>query len=233
MSGYIFRQRCRARGDFRIQQILEFLDLVQVAFRCSTLYDFNNRPVALTEEGLRRTFQKRVDKLFPTTGATEYFYTIPPRKRDDNTVAAEIHTGTHPGEPFIDTYNISMDDKKKLPDFDYFEKSIEIFRPFEAFLAETENEYRLDAFNRQRVHSGFSKPAIIRGFHYLDEEMAESIGGIKYCLKAPAWRVERFCEGVLIELFPGPLDSNNPDHLKAQEDIMAYFGMSEIVAVRP
>ncbi len=55
--------------------------------------------------------------------------------------------------------------------------------------------------------------------------MARSIGGIDYCLKAPAWHVERFCEGVLIELVPGPFDSSNPDHLEIQEDVMAYFDM--------
>jgi len=53
--------------------------------------------------------------------------------------------------------------------------------------------------------------------------MADSIGGIKYCLKAPAWRVRRFCEGVLIELVPGLFDSEKPEHLRIQEEAMTYF----------
>jgi len=225
MSGYMFRQRCRPRGDFRIPQIMEFLDVMKEAFRYSRLYDSHDKPVELTETGLRKILEKNVDKVFPSIGATLDFFTIPPRKMDDDTVSFEIHTGTQPDEPFIDAYDISMDDKRKIPDFDYLERSIQIFKPFEAFLSETENEYQLNAFNRQRAHPGFSKPAIIRGFHYLDEGMARSIGGSTYCLKAPAWHVKKFCDGVLFELFPGPLDSDNPDHLEAQEGVVAYFNM--------
>jgi len=55
--------------------------------------------------------------------------------------------------------------------------------------------------------------------------MARPVAGIKFCLKAPAWRVRRFCEGVLIELVPVPFDSSNPMHLKIQEEAMAYFGL--------
>jgi hypothetical protein len=187
------------------------------------MYDSHNRPVDMTREGLQKIFEREAKRLLPGLGATEHFYTIPPRNRDDNTVAVEIHTGTARDEQFLDTYNISMGDKRKVPDFDYFEKAIEIFEPFEAFLAEAENEFRLNAFDRERVGVPFTKPGIIRGFHYLDAGMAESIGGIEYCLKAPAWNVDRFCKGVLIELVLGLFDSNNPEHLEVQEDVMEYF----------
>ncbi len=53
--------------------------------------------------------------------------------------------------------------------------------------------------------------------------MARSIGGIDYCLKAPAWKVERFCEGVLIRLVPGLFDPTNPEHLKIQRQAMKYL----------
>jgi hypothetical protein len=225
MSSYIFRQRCRAMSNFRIPQILSFLKLVQEAFGCPALYDSRSRPVDLTESALRAIFEKNVDKIFPTIGANEDFFTIPPKKRDKNTVRIEIHTGTHRNEKFIDAYNISMDDEKKVPSISFFMKSIPIFRPFEAFLAEGENEYRLDAFDRMQI-LGCSRPAIIRGFHYLDRDMAQSIGGIEYCLKAPAWRVERFCDGVLIQLVPDLFDSDNAEHLDTQERVMAYFNMT-------
>lgn len=225
MSGYVFVQRCRPQGHFRIYEVIEFLHLMKEAFRCPTLYDSGNRPVDITETGLQKIFEKAARKLLPGLGATEHFFTIPPNKRDNNTVAIEIHTGTHPEEVFIDFYDISMDDKRKLPHFDYLEKSIQLFEPFEAFLAERENEYNLDAYDLQQAIQNFSKPAIIRGFHYLDKDMARSIGGIKYCLKAPAWHVEEFCEGVLIELIPGPFDSSKPEHLEVQEEVMAYFDM--------
>ncbi len=225
MGGYMFRQGCRPRGDFRVRQVAEFLDLVSDAFACPRIYDSQSNPVNWTEEQLQRIFEKAAARLLPGLGATLDFFTIPPRKRDANTIRIEIHTGTQPGKVFIDTYDISMDRKSKLPDFTCFEKSIEIFRPFEAYLAENENEYQMDAYDREQAIPNFDKPAIIRGFHYLDRSMADSIGGIDYCLKALAWHVERFCEGVLIELVPGPFDSNNIEHVKIQKEAMDYFDL--------
>jgi len=224
MASYKFEQNCRPRGDFRIPEIIEFLELVKEAFRCPALYDSHNRPLDLTEAGLRRIFEKAARRLLPGLGANEDFFTIPPDKRDNNTARIEIHTGTDPEEIFIDSYDISMDGAQ-VPDFDYLEKFIEIFKPFEAYLADDENEYRLDSYNRQQAIPKFDKPAIIRGFHYLDKGMARSIGGVKYCLKAPAWHVEKFCEGVLIELVAGLFDSSNPEHLEIQENAMAYFNL--------
>jgi len=224
MSGYIFRQRCRPRGDFRIDEVLDFLDLIKEAFGCSTLYASRGRPVDMSEDGLRRILEKNVDKIFPELGTTLELFTIRPPSRDKRAVRIEIHTGIHPKQIFIDTYNISMD-RSQVPDFDYLEKSIEIFEPFEAFLAEDENEDKLDAYDRQQTIPKFNKPAIIRGFHYLDKGMAQSVGGIDYCLKAPAWHVERFCKGVLIELVPGLFDNNNPEHLRVQEEVMDYFDL--------
>jgi hypothetical protein len=224
MGCYSFDQRCRPRGDFRIPEIKEFLHLLKDAFLCSTFYDSNGRTVNLSEIGLQTIFEKAAKELSPGLGAVVHFFTLPPRRKDHNTVRIEIQTGNHPGKIFIDSYDISIGDGSKVPDFDYFEKFIETFRPFEAFLAESDNEYGLDSYDRQQG-TRFKRPVIIRGFHYLDKGMADSIGGIKYCLKAPAWRVRRFCEGVLIQLVPGLFYPENPDHLQIQEDAMAYFKM--------
>jgi hypothetical protein len=222
MTSYSFDQRCRPRGDFRIPELVEFLELMVEAFRCRHLYDGRSKPLEIVEPNLRSLFEKTAARQ--NVGADEDFFTIPPRKRDNNTARIEIHTGTQLGKPFIDFYCVSMD-KHIVPNLEYFEKSIEIFKPFEAFLSESKNERMLDAYNRQRSNPGFVKPATIRGFHYLNEDMANSIGGVDYCLKAPAWHVEEFCEGVLIWLVPALFDSENPEHLEAQEEVMAYFKM--------
>jgi hypothetical protein len=136
MNSYMFRQACRPRGDFRIPELIEFLHLVMEAFRCSAVYDSKSKPLDLTESMPRRTIEKRVDKIFPGIGATLNLFTIPPRKRDEDTVRIEIHTGTRPDEIFMDTYDLAIGDARKVPDFDYFEKSIGIFRPFEAYVEE-------------------------------------------------------------------------------------------------
>jgi hypothetical protein len=225
MSSYSFHQRCRPSGDLRIPQISEFLYLVREAFHLTVLYDSNSKPADISEAGLEKKCEKESKKLLPGLGALLHFYTISPRKMDHNTMAVDIHTGTAPEEDSIDYFSISMGGKKTLPDFEYFERSIEIFKPFEGFLADDENEFQLKARDRQRSNPGFTKPAIIRGLHYLDKDMAKSIGGINYCLKAPAWQVDRFCEGILIDLVPGVFDSTNPEHLEVQEKVMAYFDM--------
>jgi hypothetical protein len=78
---------------------------------------------------------------------------------------------------------------------------------------------------RCRATGDFRIPDIIRGFHYLDEGMARSIGGIDFCLGAPAWKVERFCDGVLIRLVPGLFDNNNFRHRGIQHEAMKYFNI--------
>jgi hypothetical protein len=225
MNYYSFSQRCRPRGDFRVEEVTEFLHLFKEAFKCPALYDARDRPLDLTESGIRKIFERKIDKRFPTLGVNIDFFTIPPGKRDNNTARIEIHTGTHPEEIFIDSYDIVMGESRRVPEFSYFEKSIEIFKPFEAYISESSNESALRTYKRQQAIPKFDKPAIIRGFHYLDEGMARSIGGIQRCLKAPAWHVERFCDGVLIELVPGLFDSQNPEHLEVQENVMAYFDL--------
>ncbi len=224
MSSYMFRQWCRPGGDFRVRDVTEFLGLIMDTFGWPALYDSRSKVVDLTREALHDRFVKETDRLFPRIGATLSFYSVPPRRRDDNTRCIDIHAGTQAGERFNDTYSVSLGDGSMVRDFVPFMKSITIFRPFEAFLEEAENEYRLDSHNRLQVF-GFTQPAIIRGFHYLDEGMADSIGGIDHCLKAPAWDVQRFCEGVLIRLVPGLFDPENPEHLRIQMEAMEYFGL--------
>jgi len=224
MSHYTFRQWCRPIGDLRIPEIMMFLYTMKEAFGCADLYGANNRPVDMTLEGLQRVLEKNIHKKFPTLGASVEFFTIQPRQRDDDTVRIEIFTGRHPDEISIDTYDLSMDGRL-VPDFQYLRDSIQIFEPFEACLEDDENEYRLDAFERQQAIPKFDKPAIIRGFHYLDEFMTRSIGGIDYCINAPAWKVEKFCQGILIQLVKGVFDSENPAHLKIQREAMDYFGL--------
>jgi hypothetical protein len=223
MASYSLGQLCRPRGDFRVAEIINFLTLMKEAFRCPVLYDKRNKPVHLAPSDLHRIFLKKIDNRFPGIGVNVDFFSIPPGKRDDNTVRFEIHTGTHPDEIFIDFYDISIGEGRKVPDLSYFEKSIQILRPFEAFLSEFDNEDDLNSYDRQQAIPKFDKPAIIRGFHYLDKAMARSIGGIDHCLKAPAWKIERFCEGVLIRLVPGLFDPENPEHLKIQRQAMKYF----------
>lgn len=225
---YTLRQWCRARGDFRIPQIVEYLKLMKEAFHISDVYDEKNKAVALTIASLRKIVKHRIREPFPEVGATFGFFSIPPDDRDDDTVRFEFHTGTSPEpRPYerIDTYDISIGDARLVPDLTYFKLSVLIFRPFEAFVEESKNEIAMNTYERMHATRDFSSPDIIRGFHYLDEGMARSIGGIDFCLGAPAWKVERFCDGVLIRLVPGLFDNNSVSHRRIQHEAMKYFNI--------
>jgi hypothetical protein len=225
MASYSFDQRCRPCGDFRIDEMIEFFALMKEAFRFPELYDQHSKPVPLQSSVLQSIFSKSLSKVFPSVGSEVAFFSIPPRSRDDKTVRFDMHAGTGSDENVIDQFNIEIGERSRVPDLSYFERSIEIFHPFEAYLSEDNNEFDLNSYDREQAQPGFTKPVIIRGFHYLDKTLAQALGGIAYCLKTPAWHVERFCDGVLIELFPGPLDNTNPEHLRIQEEAMAYFGL--------
>jgi hypothetical protein len=143
----------------------------------------------------------------------------------DEYVACEIHTGTRPGEPFIDHYNVDFGSGGLLVGTDEFKAAVRAMRPFEAFLAELNNDDDLEAYDRQQQLGFFTAPAIIRGLHYFDRKLAAPIGGIEHCLKAPASRAEPFLDGVLIQLVDGPFDPMNTDHLRRQQDVMSYLGI--------
>jgi len=224
MNSYMYHQRFRPLSDFRINEIIEWLNLMQEAFGLECVYDSNDKSVELVEHILHNIFEKNKNKRFPEIGSIEHFFSIPPKLRKDETIRFEVHTGIHTGQKFADTYHVSIGECPPVPDFKYFRHSIEIFRPFEAYLSESKNEREMDAYDWFQAF-GFSRPSIIRGFHYLDETFAESIGGVDYCLKAPVWKVERFCEGVLIQLNEGVFDTENPSHLNAQQKAMKYFMM--------
>lgn len=222
MNSYTFWQSCRPQGDYRIRQMVEFFNLMKQAFAFPVLYDMNGKPVEISDFSLQQRFERKRDKRFPKLGVNLDFFSIPPRNRDDDTIRFEICAGTHPDKDFIDMYDITIGEARLVPHFLYLRASIEIFRPFEAFLSEFNNEANLNWFERMQ-EAKFERPALIRGFHYLDAGMVRSIGGMDHCLKAPAWRVERFCEGVLIQLVEGLFDTTNPQHVRIQRDAMEYF----------
>lgn len=224
MSSYSFHQYCRPSGDLRVNEIVDFFSIMREGLKFSDFFDKNDKPLEISTGTLRNIFEKKLAKeRFPNIGVVFHFFSIQPSKRDDNTIRFEIHTGTHPDEVFVDSYDIDIGGSNLLPDLEYFKKSIKIFKPFEAYLSEFRNESELNAYDRQQDIPKSDRPAIIRGFHYLDKDLSSSVGGIERCLKAPAWKIERFCEGVLIQLTEGIFDSENPDHIKIQKEVMKYL----------
>jgi hypothetical protein len=225
MNSYTFVQRCRPCGDLRVCDVSNWLKLMMEAFNLSSLHDKNGKSISVDIEFLKGILQKGIDKKFPTIGATEQFFSIPPDKKNNATIRFEIHTGTSPEEIFIDTFDICIGSNIKIPNFEYFKDSILLIKPFEAYLLEFKNENDLCSYDKQENIPKFDKPAIIRGFHFIDELLTNSIGGKEHCLNAPAWKVEEFSNGILFQLADTLFDTQNLDHIHTQKKVMQYLNM--------
>jgi hypothetical protein len=224
-----FVQVCWPRGDFRVEEILRFFALMQPAFGLSTLYYRRGKPVELSAAALEKRFKGIMRReILPGYGASEDFFTVLPSQRGGNNVGFTITTGTQPGGKYIDMYNIDIGEAGKVPDRSHLKQSIEIFNPFEAYLSDSRNEAALRLHRRRQAIPDLRRPAMIAGFHYLDEVLARSVGGIDHCLKAPAWRASRFCKGVLFELTQGLFENDNREHRDVQRRVMEHLGIWEM-----
>lgn len=196
---------------------------MQQSFGLRDVFGKDGKPFPLDENNFSYFINKKLAKEpFSSCGINFDLFSIP--GRDPKVSCYEFHTGTQKGEKFIDFYNIDIGDQN-IPDLSTIKKSIELFNPFEAYLTSTANELQLQTFKRQNNAPGFLKPVIIRWLHYLDSSMIKNVGGLDHCLIAPAWRVEKFHNGVIIQLLEEPIDMENYDHCQAQLKVMTHFGL--------
>jgi hypothetical protein len=225
MPHYALDQRCWPTGDLRVEGIATLLSLIRAPCGISAFELAGGRAFTATPEAIQGVLRPLLAKTsVPGAGADVDIFG---RLGDsDDYVSFEIHTGTHAGEPFIDHYNIDFGADGLLVGIDDFKAAVRAMRPFEAFLAELNNDDDLDGYGRQQQVGFFAAPAIIRGLHYFDRQLAAPIGGLEHCLKAPASRAEPFLDGVLIQLVDERFDPTNPAHRRQQQDVMKHLGMA-------
>ena len=224
MARFELVQRCWPTGSFRSAQVAELLELLTKACGLSGFETMDGEEFRPASGTLEQLFQAALkDAPFREGGAD-----VDIHGRVDGTreyIRCDLHTGTKPGGPFIDHYNVDFGKSGLRVSLAEFKGAVQIMRPFEAFLAELNNEDALDAYTRQQQVKAFEAPAIIRSFHYLDAGMAANLGGVAHCLRAPANRVEEFLDGVLIELIDGSFDVDNPRHREVQSAVMQHLGL--------
>jgi len=225
MPHYALDQRCRPTGDLRVEGIATLLALVKASCGISGFELAGGRAFAATPEAVEAVLRSVLAKA-SVSGAGADIDVFGRLGDSDEYVACEIHTGTNPGEPFIDHYNVDFGAGGLVVGTDDFRAAVRAMRPFEAFVAELNNDDDLDAYGRQQQVGFFAAPAIIRGLHYFDRQLAAPIGGLEHCLKAPASKVEPFLDGVLIQLVDGRFDPINPEHLRRQQEVMKHLGMA-------
>jgi len=208
-----------------VEGIATLLSLIKASCGISGFELAGGRAFAATPEAIEAAVRSVLAKA-SVSGAGADIDIFGRLGNSDEYVACEIHTGTNPGEPFIDHYNVDFGAGGLLVGTDDFKAAVRAMRPFEAFLAELNNDDDLDAYGRQQQVGFFAAPAIIRGLHYFDRQLAAPIGGFEHCLRAPASRVEPFLDGVLIQLVDERFDPTNPEDLRRQQEVMKHLGMA-------
>jgi hypothetical protein len=135
------------------------MSLIKASCGISAFELKGGRPFAATPEAIEAAVQSELAKAsVPGAGADiDVFGRV---GDSDGYVACEIHTGTSPAEPFIDHYNIDFGAGGLTVSTDEFRAAVHAMRPFEAFIAELNNDEDLDAYGRQQRLASFAAPAI-------------------------------------------------------------------------
>ena len=227
MSRYQLVQRCRPLGNCRVPQVLRFLQQVQSMIGISK-FVFPESAVE-TESISARALQQLLDQArqkapAPTLGVDLDIHGAV--NDTGNFIRFELHCGTHPDEIFVDTFNLDFGPNGPTPTAALVRSGVDALSPFEAFVAELNNEHTMRAYARQNAIHGFSRPAIIRWFHYLDATLVDSVGGVLRCMGAPVAAAHEIQGGVLIQLTFDLFDPENQEHLAIQQNTMRYLGLT-------
>lgn len=225
MASYHYVQRYRPSTGNRIPEVVAFIEASLRRLGSPVLFDSDKHPIACTEAVVLGIVERARRGMPP--GLTATFDLFAGAGSDEKVCRYDIGVGTSPGMIFIDFFGLQFG--REVPPFNDDEtvrSLLSIGDPFEAFLAENNNECNLRAHERQnRIPGFFSRPSIIRGTHFLGADLVGSLGGIEKCLGAPVHSAENFRDGVILRLVPGILDPGDAGQLAAQEAVMQYFGM--------
>jgi len=186
------------------------------------LFDDAGKQVGLAESGIAALYATRLGKTrHPECGVDFDLFTDLPDTEDVSRF--EFHVGTAPGEPFLDFFALQLAQTAQPLSAEVVAGLVEIDEPVEAFLGENNNEFDREAKRRQNQIRDFSRPALIRGIHFLGPQQVGSLGGLEVCMRAPVWRVRAVAGGVLLQLTEGEFDPRDSEHLRAQSIAMEYF----------
>ena len=224
MSRFIIKHRFHPENDYRVLELAKFLEFSQRLFDCRAFFDDGDNPINLEQKHLEAFLKSQSD--LGKAGITFDLFSLPPSERNDQTEVVEVHTRTAANSQFIDSLTLKISSSFSEDHLYSLEELVSIIRPFEAFVAEWQNERDLDSHGRQRTIQNFSRPSILRGWHFLDERLVTALGGIDKCLNTPAYNVRRMNNGVLIILCKGIFSSDNTEHLAIQRRAMEYLDLT-------
>lgn len=224
MNSFRFVQRFRPSVENRIPHLISFIKLTLPLIGEPPLFDSNDNEIECNEASILKLITAAKKEV--PNGAPTNFDLFAGKGDPNNVHRYEFCIGTSPGKIFIDFFALQFGGIDSLKfGLDTLKLLIDVSMPFEAFLAENNNEFDLNSKGRQNRIQGFKKPAIIRGLHFLDSDMVRSLGGVSFCHKAPAYLIEDYGGGVIIQLVADNWDSQNLVHKSIQAQSNNYFGL--------
>lgn len=227
MGRFTFEQRCVPQGIVRVAEAVGFLTAMRNGLGLKELRDADGNIVELTEGHLTTLIAHELaQQQFPTVGGEVHLF----GERGGLSVRLEFRTGIAQGEKFREFFNTCLDPGMELPSVQFLEESINNVKPYEAFVSEAENEDFWNSYDREFSVAGkFEKPALIRWFHYFDEEVVKALGGFDHCLQAPAWDARRFNQGVILQLTERPTEMTKATGREIQRQVMDFFALDNLL----
>ncbi|PHS05085.1 MAG: hypothetical protein COA78_15715 [Blastopirellula sp.] len=221
MSKYHFHQRFHPPHDLRVDGVVQFLEVMQQAFGLLGWIDADEQLVDLRRDLIERALRSQA-----STSDLKRFGVNWVVKSVEMKNLLLVCIGVGGDEWCENSFHLDASRVSLLPDLSFFRQSIESIRPFEAFILEEKNDDELREKRQQQTQTSRNGgPLALHWFHYMNEETANVVGGLSHCLQTPAFKVERFCEGVLFQLTAEPFDARNPQHQKMQNRAMIHLGL--------
>ncbi len=221
MPQFQFTLRCAANGSLRIDDIIAFLDLMGATFDCPEWVDADGCSIHLTSQHVEQC----VRGLKPPADLERFgaaWVAVP--KGGEPPVVLKMGVGGSQWTPNFFTADFTQ--LQSVPPLHFFREAIERIAPLEAFVFEQSNMNKLVS-RRQSAPGGGRRnpPFALHWFHYFCGDYVIAFGGFSHCLRTPAYRVERFSDGVLFQLTTEPFDPERIEHCDIQVRAMEYLGL--------
>lgn len=216
-----FMMNLPPRSDLRVAELVYFFKAMRDAFGLSAWRDCMVGVFELTEEAVENLMQGKWKDKPPVTGGGSIL------GDPESELPIRLTFSTGSSEYVWDVMKMQFGGDLPVPDVACLRGCIEKCRPAVAELSHFGNESSLHFWERARQlpHKVDHAPVIVHWLHYWTRDIAREFGGLAHCLKTPAFKTEAFCDGVLIQLTPEPLEPDNEEHLAAQRRAMEHLGM--------
>jgi hypothetical protein len=219
MHGYSFVQTFHAGHGLRIRETEAFLKYMSDALDVKR-WLFNDQPLNINSVEIENAIRSLAPSTKIDRSGVSWVVTSP---EDEGHKLLIMEVG---GDEYsINSLRGDFSDRKLLLNGPIFRECIESCHPYSAFIGTFANERALDASDRLRRCRGTLRPPLLRWLHYLDKDVAKTVGGIDHCLMTPVYRVEPFCDGVLFQLTEQPFEADNRQHQEIQLRAMRHLGL--------